>query len=279
MSQLLGKIMCIFTQPKTGKGRRMSTPKLWIGTSWKMNKTLQDAQHFAQMLLEAEHIVDPKIQRFVIPSFTCIRDVKAILADTSVLVGAQNMHWNDAGAWTGEISPIMLKDCNMDIVELGHSERRAYFGETNDTVARKSAAAVRHGLVPLICVGETLEQRENGQAQDVLAQQVSSALSAVKDEDASAEILLAYEPVWAIGDGGIPASAEYANERQGEIAKLSKAVLGRPVPCLYGGSVNADNCKELVQCEYIDGLFIGRSAWSAQGYIRILKICSKTVIS
>ena len=114
----------------------------------------------------------PAIQPFVIPPFTAARQVKAALAETGVKVGAQNMHWEDHGAWTGEISPLMLKDCALDMVELGHSERREHFGETNRTVGLKTAAALRHGLLPLVCVGETLVERDAGRAEEVLREQV-----------------------------------------------------------------------------------------------------------
>ncbi|RJL16504.1 triose-phosphate isomerase [Paracoccus siganidrum] len=247
----------------------------WIGTSWKMNKTLAEARAFAEGLAEADGARDPRIQRFVIPPFTAVREVKAMLKDTSVKVGAQNMHWADEGAWTGEISPVMLRDCDLDIVELGHSERREHFGETDETVGLKTEAAVRHGLIPLICIGETLAEREAGRAQEVLETQVRGALARVAGSDAP--ILLAYEPVWAIGVNGIPATSDYADARQAEIIAVAQEVLGRRVPCLYGGSVNPGNCEELIRCPHIDGLFIGRSAWAVEGYLDILARCAATL--
>lgn len=253
----------------------MSEPKrLWVGTSWKMNKTLAEARAFAEALAADG---DPGVQRFVIPPFTAVREVKQILAATSVKVGAQNMHWDDAGAWTGEISPVMLKDCGLDLVELGHSERRRHFGETDETVGRKVEAAVRHGLTPLICIGETLSERESGRADDVLADQTRAALARLDDRQRSAPILLAYEPVWAIGERGVPASAEYADERQRRISEVAANALGRPVSCLYGGSVNLENCEELILCPHIDGLFIGRSAWQVEGYREILRRVSALI--
>lgn len=248
--------------------------ELWIGTSWKMNKTLTEARSFAEALAAANAGDDPRIQRFVIPPFTVVREVKSLLAQTSVKVGAQNMHWADKGAWTGEISPPMLTDCGLDIVELGHSERREHFGETDETVGLKTEAAVRHGLVPLICIGETLAERQEGRAQDVLTAQVRGALGKLSPEQKSAGILLAYEPVWAIGENGIPASSDYADARQAEIIAVAQDVLGRRVPCLYGGSVNPENCEELIACPHIDGLFIGRSAWDVEGYLDILARCA-----
>jgi L-erythrulose 1-phosphate isomerase len=255
----------------------MSAPLAWIGTSWKMNKTLAEAKVFAEVLAKSDAARDERIQRFVIPPFTATRQVKEILASTSVKVGAQNMHWADQGAWTGEISPLMLKDCNLDLVELGHSERREHFGETDETVGLKVEAAVRHGLVPLICIGETLEDRESGRADEVLEREVKGALGRLSTEQRKATILLAYEPVWAIGENGIPATAAYADARQREIIKVAQSVLGRRVPCLYGGSVNPGNCAGLIACPHIDGLFIGRSAWQPEGYLDILERCAKAL--
>ena len=253
----------------------MNAPSpIWIGTSWKMNKTLDEARFFAKSLGDQDIFADPRIQRFVIPSFTNLREVKKMLAQTSVKVGAQNMHWADDGAWTGEISPLMLKDCDLDLVELGHSERRAHFGETDETVGLKVEAAVRHGLVPLICIGETLKEREEGLAAQVLEAQLRGALDKLTDAQKNATLLLAYEPVWAIGVNGIPASSDYADVRQAEIKAIAGQVLGRNVPCLYGGSVNSNNCEELIACPHIDGLFIGRSAWNVEGYLDILAKCA-----
>lgn len=249
-------------------------PQVWIGTSWKMNKLLADGRTFAEGLRAADAARDPRIQRFVIPPFTLVREVKAALADTSVKVGAQNMHWADDGAWTGEVSPLMLKDCGLDIVELGHSERREHFGETDKTVGLKTEAAVRHGLIPLICIGETLAERESGRAQEVLETQVRGALGKLSGAQIQAQILLAYEPVWAIGVNGIPATSDYADARQAEIIAVAEEVLGRRIPCLYGGSVNPGNCEELISCPHIDGLFIGRSAWNVEGYLDILARCA-----
>lgn len=255
----------------------MTQPKVMIGTSWKMNKTLAEAMTFADGLLSAESSASAAIQRFVIPPFTAVREVKKKLENTDVLVGAQNMHWAEQGAWTGEISPRMLVDCNLDVVELGHSERRAFFGETDEAVGLKTKAAVEHGLIPLICIGETLEQREAGQSDAVLEMQVRAALTPLEDAQKAAPVWLAYEPVWAIGEHGIPATSEYADERQARIIDVAQAVLGHKVPCLYGGSVNPENCAELIACPHIDGLFIGRSAWNVTGYVDILARCSNAL--
>jgi triosephosphate isomerase len=242
----------------------------WVGTSWKMNKTLAEALAFAEALRAFVPECDERIQPFVIPPFTAVREVKRALSETRVKVGAQNMHWADSGAWTGEVSPLMLRDCGLDLVELGHSERREHFGETDETVGLKTAAAVKHGLIPLICVGETLAQREAGRAEQVLTEQVRGALGFLEGEALGAEIVFAYEPVWAIGDKGIPATADYADERQALIKRVAGSILPEVPSVLYGGSVNPGNAAELAAQENIDGLFIGRSAWQAKGYIDIL---------
>ncbi|MBX3569479.1 MAG: triose-phosphate isomerase [Rhizobiaceae bacterium] len=246
----------------------------WVGTSWKMNKTLGEALAYAGALKPFLGGFDRRIQPFIIPPFTAGRQVKAALAGERIKVGAQNMHWADEGAWTGEISPLMLKDCGLDLIELGHSERREHFGETDHAVGLKTAAAVRHGFVPLICVGETLAEREGGRAEEVLTAQVRGALQFLDGAGKGAEILFAYEPVWAIGEKGIPASADYADRQQALIKHIAGAILAAVPPVLYGGSVNPGNTAELIGQPHVDGLFIGRSAWQAEGYIDILKRAS-----
>lgn len=250
-------------------------PQFWVGTSWKMNKTLAEALTFAEDLKSGVH--DPRMQRFVIPSFTVVREVAKLLSQTEVKVGAQNMHWAENGAWTGEVSPGMLTDCGLDIVELGHSERRTHFGETDDTVGLKVEAAVRYGLIPLICIGESAAQKDAGRADDILRAQIEGAFSKLTKEQKAARILLAYEPVWAIGVDGTPAAPDYANARHACISAAAKDLLGQKVPCLYGGSVNSYNCTELIVCPHIDGLFIGRSAWDVAGYQDILARCANVI--
>ncbi|MEZ5933065.1 MAG: triose-phosphate isomerase [Alphaproteobacteria bacterium] len=250
-------------------------PRIWIGTSWKMNKTLAEASAFAEGLLAAD--LDPRIQPFVIPPFTAVRDVKAMLAGRDVKVGAQNMHWADSGAWTGEISAPMLTDCGLDLVELGHSERRSHFGETDETVGLKTEAAARHGLTPLICIGETADEKAAGSADKVLKRQVEGALGRLDARQKAATILLAYEPVWAIGERGTPAAPDYADERHARIGEVAEAITGRRLPCLYGGSVTAGNAAEFLRQPHVDGLFIGRSAWQVDGYLDILARCAEVL--
>jgi L-erythrulose 1-phosphate isomerase len=242
----------------------------WIGTSWKMNKVRSEARAFAETLKSSFAANTRSAQPFIIPPFPYIADAADILKGTRVRIGAQNMHWADQGAWTGEISPLMVKDCGATLVEIGHSERRANFGETDETVALKTQAAVKHGLTALVCIGDTKDEYDSGRTSEVLEKQVRALLKYVSAE-AAGNVIIAYEPVWSIGEGGIPASPEFANEQHIKIGKLVQSITGTSLHLLYGGSVNPKNCIELALQSHIDGLFIGRSAWDAADYIGIIK--------
>lgn len=242
----------------------------WIGTSWKMNKTRPEARAYAERLAAADVSMTTAARLFVIPPFTAIADVAAILAGTRVRVGAQNMHWAEAGAYTGEISAAMIKDCGASLVEIGHSERRTHFGETDETVGLKTRAAVDAGLLALVCVGETRAEYESGETAAVLARQVAAAIRLVDPVD-HRSVVIAYEPVWSIGEGGIPADPDFADAQHARIKDLTRARLGVPLDVVYGGSVNPGNAVSLASRRHIDGLFIGRSAWSAEGYIGIVE--------
>jgi triosephosphate isomerase len=249
---------------------------LWIGTSWKMNKTRAEARAFAEALKASAFASTAKAQPFVIPPFPSIAEVADILSGTTVKVGAQNMHWETQGAWTGEVSPLMVKDCGATMVELGHSERRTHFGETDETVAQKVAAAVKHGLTALVCIGDTRSEYQAGATADVLAKQTRYALRDV-GKVARGQVVIAYEPVWSIGEGGIPADPEFANAQHRKLKALTAEIAGEPLPILYGGSVNPQNCCALAAMSDIDGLFIGRSAWEPSGFIGILDAVTTTL--
>lgn len=245
---------------------------LWVGTSWKMNKTLSQATEFITELgsFEAQHQVDrdnawPGVQPFVIPSFTALATVRAQLpSSSSVLLGAQNAHWEDAGAFTGEISVPQAMDAGAQIIEIGHSERREHFGETDHTVNLKVKSIVRNGLIPLLCVGEPLSVLQSGQSVTYVVNQVRKALASVTD---TSRVLIAYEPIWAIGAGGQePNGDEVAAVIDALQHEFGDAVAG----ILYGGSVNARNATPLLGIAGINGLFIGRSAWDVSGYLDIL---------
>lgn len=257
-------------QPETEE-RPVTRKTPWIGTSWKMNKLRADARAFADALAASAWARSEAAHLFVIPPFPWIADVADRLAGTRVSVGAQTMHWDDAGAWTGEVSAPMIRDCGATLVELGHSERRTHFGETDDTVARKVAAAVRHGLTALVCIGESRDAYEAGRTAEVLDTQVRAALSRVDPAAARTGVVLAYEPVWSIGEGGTPASPAFADEQHVRVKALTRSIAGEPLTVLYGGSVNPGNCVDLARRPAIDGLFIGRSAWAPEGYLGIVE--------
>ncbi|MBL8903212.1 MAG: triose-phosphate isomerase [Rhizobiales bacterium] len=242
----------------------------WIGTGWKMNKLRADALGFATTLRDSAIANTPLAQTFVLPPFPYIAEVADILKGTRVKVGAQNMHWEEQGPWTGEISAPMVKDCGATMVELGHSERRSFFNETDETVALKVKAAVKHGLLALVCIGDTKAEYDAGRTAEVLERQTRAALSLVGKSSAS-KVILAYEPVWSIGEGGVPADPDFANEQQRRIKAVTLAETGAALPILYGGSVNPQNCCALARQPHIDGLFIGRAAWNAAGFIGIVE--------
>lgn len=246
---------------------KLKTP--WIGTSWKMNKTRAEARDYAQALAASPVALSDLVQLFVIPPFTAVAEVAEILAGTPIKVGAQNMHWADSGAWTGEVSPLMVKDSGATLVELGHSERRTHFGETDETVALKVRAALRHGLIALVCVGETRTEYEDGRTAEVLTKQVGKALSLL--DRGACGVVIAYEPVWSIGEGGTPADPDFADRQHALIKSVATEVLGQDLRVLYGGSVNPDNARQLAGKPHIDGLFIGRAAWSPDGFVRIVE--------
>jgi L-erythrulose 1-phosphate isomerase len=247
----------------------------WIGTSWKMNKLGAEAADYARALADAPHGTFEGAQVFVIPPFPYIRDVAQILSQTPISIGGQNMHWSDGGAWTGEISGPMLKDCGASMVEIGHSERRTHFSETDETVALKVSTAIRHGLLALVCIGDTSEEFAAGRTRQALERQTRALLKHVQ-ANAAGNIAIAYEPVWSIGEGGTPASPDFADEQHEYIKLLTKQICGEELPVLYGGSVNLDNCRALIAQPNIDGLFIGRAAWHVTGFLDIIEAVKET---
>jgi len=249
----------------------VSTRTTWIGTSWKMNKVRGDAERFSTELKRSPVVGSELIQLFVIPPFPYIDTVAESLRTTQVKVGAQNMHWDSQGAWTGEVSAPMVIDCGATMVELGHSERRTFFNETDETVALKVQSAIQHGLLALVCIGDTKAEHDAGQTAIALERQVRAALSKVQPELCD-NVMFAYEPVWSIGDGGVPADPGFANEQHQLIKAVIQDEVGKALPVLYGGSVNLQNCCELAGQAHIDGLFIGRSAWDAKNYIAIVEL-------
>lgn len=250
----------------------------WIGTSWKMNKNLEEAKVWIDTVTSVLQTQNCNSQVFVIPPFPYIEKVSQVAQTVDVLVGAQNMCWEEAGAFTGEISPLMLKDCGADLVEIGHSERRQFFGETDEKVNKKVLAALKHGLRPLVCVGDTLEEKQWQVSTESVIRQVKIALHNVPCERLE-EVVIAYEPVWAIGENGIPATKQEAEHMHKVIRNALSDCYGEEIASsmylLYGGSVNHDNASGLLNQENIDGIFVGRSAWCAEDFCRLLMLAEK----
>jgi triosephosphate isomerase len=239
----------------------------WLGAGWKMNKTLAQARDYARTLAATDPERWPGVQPFILPPATALADVSAVLGPRShILMGAQNAHWDDDGAWTGEISVPQVADAGARIVEIGHSERRAFFAETDETVNLKVKATLRHGLTPLVCVGEPEDVFAAGDSVLHVLDQVRAALDGAADVSS---VLLAYEPIWAIGSGGRPAEPWDIAE---VFAALRAEWGGSVKGVLFGGSVNPDNALATLGVEGVDGLFIGRAAWDVTGFIGLLDL-------
>ncbi len=242
----------------------------WVGTSWKMNKTLAEARDYATRLAAALSDGAPAgVQPFIIPPATAITTVRDILGpDSPVVLGIQNAHWADAGAWTGEISVPQAADAGARLVEIGHSERREFFAETDETVNLKVKATLAHGLRPLLCVGEPGEVFAAGGSVAHIMAQVAAALDGIDDVS---RVLIAYEPIWAIGEHGREARPE---DIEAVFAALDAAYGDRVEAILYGGSVNQGNAEETLRVSGVNGLFVGRSAWQVDGYLELLRIAA-----
>lgn len=249
--------------------------KLYLGTNTKMYKTIFDTIDFlAELYSLTADIEREKLELFVIPSFTALEPARKSVPADKISLGAQNMCWEDQGQFTGEISPLMLKEVGVKIVEIGHSERRHVLRETDSEENKKVLTALRHGFTALLCIGETEEQKNQGMSDEVLRIQLKAGLYGVTPNQAKS-LWVAYEPVWAIGANGTPAGKEYADEKHAVIKQalieLFGEEIGGDIPTLYGGSVNNENADELIAMPHIDGLFIGRSAWNAKNFNQIIR--------
>lgn len=247
--------------------------KIWIGTNWKMTKTIQEGLAYTEELNQISETLSSNVELFIIPSYTALIPIRELTSKTRVHIGAQNMHWKDEGAFTGEISPRMLAEIGIDIIELGHSERRQYYNENDIDINKKLHAGLRYGFTPLICIGENMEQKNNNVSKETLAAQLKICLKDLTKEQAS-KVMVAYEPVWAIGENGTPADTTYVAEIHAFLRKqlvdLFKET-GADVPLLYGGSVNFENFIEYIDIEDVNGLFIGRAAWDMESFEQILQ--------
>jgi triosephosphate isomerase len=241
-----------------------------IAGNWKMNNDVEESLKLARSLKSSE--LDKNVDVLICPPFTSIYAITGELKNSSIKVGAQNMHFEDSGAYTGEVSPTMLKNMGVEYVIIGHSERRQYFGETDEIINKKIKASLKHGLKPILCVGESLEQREAGIEKEVVRNQLINDLDMVMKEDA-VNIAVAYEPVWAIGTGRT-ATSEQANEMSSFIravlADVFTADAADNMIIQYGGSVKASNANEIMSQSNIDGALVGGASLKADEFIKIV---------
>lgn len=248
--------------------------KLYIGSNLKMYKNIKQTITYLHELEElTKDISREELCLFIIPSYISLHQATLEINQKLIRLGAQNMFWEEYGEYTGEVSPVMLKEIGLDIVEIGHSERRQFFGETDITVNKKVRAGLRNGLITLICIGETQHDKEYMINTERLRQQIKIALHKVGEEEL-ANIWIAYEPVWAIGEEGVPAEPSYASSMHRVIRDVLLELYpgsGRDVPILYGGSVNCLNAPDLIVQPEIDGLFIGRAAWEASNLNKLIR--------
>lgn len=242
-----------------------------IAGNWKMHLTINEAIELVKTIHYELKYSETEI--VVAPPFTAINKIAELLKESFIGVAGQNLHWEEKGAFTGEVSASMLKDAGADYVIIGHSERRQYFGETDQTVNKKIKAALKHSLTPIVCVGETLEEREANKVAEIIKTQISAGLEALANEEAE-KLVIAYEPVWAIGTGKT-ATAEQAEEVHVMIRNLLNAqfnsTIAKKIKILYGGSVKPSNSKELLAYENIDGALVGGASLKAEDFIGIIK--------
>ncbi len=242
-----------------------------IAGNWKLNKTTDEAVALASDI-KAGATVDG-VDVLVSPVFTTLSSVAKALEGSKVFLAGQNMHSELSGAYTGEIAPTMLTDVGCSHVILGHSERRQYFGETDEGVAKKTKVALDNGLLPISCVGETLDEREADKTMDVVGRQVDAILNAVSADEAG-KVVIAYEPVWAIGTGKV-ATPEQAREVHAFIRKRVGEVHGQAVAdavrILYGGSVKPDNVKGLMALPDVDGALVGGASLKADSFLKLVR--------
>ena len=246
--------------------------KAFIAANWKMQKTVEEALEFVGLL--KEKIADARdVDVAICPPYTALGPVCDALADTGIFPGAQNMHWEDKGAFTGEVSATMLVSIGCKYVILGHSERRQYFHETNEIVKSKLLKALSSGLNSILCVGETLEERKAGGTHEKVSNQIRSAFEGLPPEDCT-RITIAYEPIWAIGTG-LTASPDQAEEVhssiRGMISDLLGKETGREIRIQYGGSVKPENVGSLMAQPDIDGALVGGASLDVDSFARIIQ--------
>ena len=250
--------------------------KPFVAGNWKMFKTVAEARHLVSELVPGLQAIE-RVEKVICPPFTALLAVRALLEGTDIGLGGQDMHWEASGAFTGEISPLMLAEFCQYVI-IGHSERRAYFGETDAIVNRKVQAALYQGLKPIVCVGETLDENEAGRTVEVVTRQVEQGLARLdlsdkRDEKDMIPLVIAYEPVWAIGTGRAAtadgANAVLADVIRPALANLYGTEFAQNTRILYGGSVKASNAGEFFAQPEIDGALVGGASLKAPEFIAI----------
>ena len=246
-----------------------------LAGNWKMNTSLTEGVELVEALLaQIGEVADREV--LVCPPFTALGALAPLLAGTAIALGAQTMHYADKGAFTGEISPLMLRELGCTYVILGHSERRQLFGETDALINRKALVALDHGLRPIVCVGEVKAERDNGRAEEVVVQQLRGSLNNLKPAQLR-DLVIAYEPVWAIGTGdtATPADAQamHATIRR-VLTELSDDATAQSIRIQYGGSVKPDNVDELMSQPDIDGALVGGASLKASDFARIVQFAA-----
>ncbi len=243
-----------------------------LAANWKMYKTLSEMESYVSAFLGlVSGITDRDIM--LAPNYTCLGDMVSLLDGTHVVVAAQNVFYEEEGAFTGEISPLMLVDIGVGSVIIGHSERRHIFHEDDELINRKMKSAISHGLCPILCIGETLEERESGETTKVLARQLSRGLKGLRERDMK-EIVVAYEPVWAIGTGRtatmdqIQEAHRVIRER---IQDMAREDIAENLRILYGGSVKPVNVKEIMSLEDVDGALVGGASLEPESFAQIVR--------
>jgi triosephosphate isomerase len=238
-----------------------------IAGNWKMNKTVSEALNLARDVVSGMEARED-VEVVMCPPFTALQAVNETLKGTPVRLGAQNVHFESSGARTGEIAPPMLKELGVSYVIAGHSERRKYFEETDETINRKVRAILEAGMIPILCIGETLAEREDERAEDVVLSQLRYGLEGIDSKDLGS-VVLAYEPVWAIGTGRT-ASSEDVKEMH-SVIRRNLGAQGPDMTVLYGGSVNPDNVEELTAVDGVDGGLIGGASLKTDTFLAIIE--------
>lgn len=247
-----------------------------VAGNWKMNKTAAEARQLVEEMLPGLEAVS-SVENLICPPFLSVPAVAELLKDSPVALGAQNVYWEEKGAFTAEVSPSMVAEFCQYVI-IGHSERRAYFGETDETVNRRTKAALAHGLIPVVCVGETLEQNEAGETSKVVSRQMRDGLAELSIESAD-QLVVAYEPVWAIGTG----KAAYPEDASRVIGKVIRPALkelfgeeiSQGVRVLYGGSVKPGNASDFFSEEEVDGALVGGASLKAADFVAITQAAAK----